>query len=194
MAMRGTCPSSIVRSTTRGCSSSDSTCWRSTIAATVRVPEDPARAGSTMMQPQPTTTCARVSVSPPPGSSSSAIRSGSAVAIDLVSRVPAAGLIVEGAPTSVTDRGQELYPYIPVKWIAASRFGSAAKIGHLKIPKLFLHARDDEVIPISHGRRPLPGSHAAQDIRRAARRPRRRTSGRFRDLLRRASRIFCGMT
>jgi uncharacterized protein len=78
---------------------------------------------------------------------------GSAVAIDLVSRVDAAGLIVEGAPTSVTDRGQELYPYIPVKWIAASRFGSAAKIGHVKIPKLFLHARNDEVIPISHGRR-----------------------------------------
>jgi fermentation-respiration switch protein FrsA (DUF1100 family) len=45
---------------------------------------------------------------------------GSAVAIDLATRVPAAGLIVEGAFTSATDRGQELYPYIPVRWIAAS--------------------------------------------------------------------------
>jgi fermentation-respiration switch protein FrsA (DUF1100 family) len=78
---------------------------------------------------------------------------GSAVALDLVSRLPAAGLIVEGAPTSVVDRGQELYPYIPVRWIAVSQFPSSRKVGHLTIPKLFLHAREDEVIPLQHGRR-----------------------------------------
>jgi uncharacterized protein len=78
---------------------------------------------------------------------------GSAVAIDLATRLPAAGLIVEGAPTSVPDRGQELYPYIPVRWIAASHFGSIGKIKRVAIPKLFLHAEDDDVIPIIHGRR-----------------------------------------
>jgi uncharacterized protein len=78
---------------------------------------------------------------------------GSAVAVDLASRVPAAGLIVEGALTSATDRGQELYPYIPVRWIAASRFNSMEKIGRVTIPKLFLHASEDEVIPLAHGRR-----------------------------------------
>lgn len=78
---------------------------------------------------------------------------GSAVAIDLVSRAPSAGLIVEGAPTSVTDRGGELYPYIPVRWIAASRFGSIGKVTEVLVPKLFLHARADEVIPLAHGRR-----------------------------------------
>ncbi len=78
---------------------------------------------------------------------------GSAVAIDLASRVPAAGLIIEGAFTSATDRGQELYPYIPVRWIAASRFSSLEKIGRVTMPKLFLHATEDEVIPLAHGRR-----------------------------------------
>jgi fermentation-respiration switch protein FrsA (DUF1100 family) len=78
---------------------------------------------------------------------------GSAVAVDLVSRVPAAGLILEGAFTSVVDRGQELYPYIPVRWIAGSRFGSLAKIAAIRTPKLFLHAAADEVIPLTHGRR-----------------------------------------
>ena len=77
---------------------------------------------------------------------------GSAVAIDLVSRVPAGGLIVEGALTSAIGRGQELYPYIPVRWIAASRFNSIDKISKVKVPKLFLHARGDEVIPLAHGR------------------------------------------
>jgi fermentation-respiration switch protein FrsA (DUF1100 family) len=78
---------------------------------------------------------------------------GSAVAVDLVARFPAAGVIVEGAFTSVIDRGQELYPFIPVRWIAGSRFGSLEKVAGLSIPKLFLHANADEVIPVAHGRR-----------------------------------------
>lgn len=78
---------------------------------------------------------------------------GSAVAIDLASRVPAAALIVEGAFTSAVDRGQELYPFIPVRWIATSRFGSMKKMAEIKVPKLFLHASGDEVIPLRHGRR-----------------------------------------
>jgi uncharacterized protein len=78
---------------------------------------------------------------------------GSAVAVDLVSRVPAAGLILDGALTSVVDRGQELYPYIPVRWIATSRFNSIEKVGEIRIPKLFLHAVGDDVVPLAHGRR-----------------------------------------
>jgi fermentation-respiration switch protein FrsA (DUF1100 family) len=78
---------------------------------------------------------------------------GSAVAVDLASRVPIGGLIVEGALTSVLDRGQELYPYIPVRWIAGTRFASIEKISKVTIPKLFLHATGDEVIPLAHGRR-----------------------------------------
>jgi fermentation-respiration switch protein FrsA (DUF1100 family) len=75
------------------------------------------------------------------------------VAIDLVSRSPAAGLIVEGALTSAVHRGQELYPYIPVRWIARSRFSSIDKMPRIAVPKLFLHATRDEVIPLAHGRR-----------------------------------------
>lgn len=78
---------------------------------------------------------------------------GSAVAIDLVSRTRVAGLIVEGALTSAVHRGQELYPYIPVRWLARSRFSSIDKVSHITVPKLFLHAARDEVIPLAHGRR-----------------------------------------
>ena len=78
---------------------------------------------------------------------------GSAVAINLAGRVPAAGLIVEGAFTSAVDRGQELYPYVPVRQIARSRFGSLDKVAGIAAPKLFLHASRDEVIPLAHGRR-----------------------------------------
>ena len=78
---------------------------------------------------------------------------GSAVAIDLASRTQVAGLIVEGGLISVVQRGQELYPFIPVRWIARTRFNSIDKIPEVRAPKLFLHAVADEVIPLSHGRR-----------------------------------------
>jgi fermentation-respiration switch protein FrsA (DUF1100 family) len=78
---------------------------------------------------------------------------GSAVAIDLAARQPAAGLIVEGSLTSAPDRGGEIYPYIPIRWIARSRFGSIDKVSGIAMPKLFLHAASDEVIPLAHGRR-----------------------------------------
>ena len=78
---------------------------------------------------------------------------GSAVAVELATRVPASGLILDGALTSVTERAQEAYPYVPVRWVAQSRYPSMDRIGRLTLPKLFLHARADEVIPFSHGRR-----------------------------------------
>jgi uncharacterized protein len=78
---------------------------------------------------------------------------GSAVAIELAGRVEAAGLIVEGALTSVADRGAELYPFLPLRWVGANRFPSLERIGAVRMPKLFLHAERDEVIPIAHGRR-----------------------------------------
>jgi fermentation-respiration switch protein FrsA (DUF1100 family) len=78
---------------------------------------------------------------------------GSAVAIDLAARVPAAGLIVEGAFLSVPARGAELYPFLPVDWLARNRFASVDKIARVVMPKLFVHARQDTEVPMAHGRR-----------------------------------------
>ena len=78
---------------------------------------------------------------------------GTGVTIELARHVPAAGLIVEDAYTSVAERGQEVFPLLPIKLIARNRFASIDKVGQLKLPKLFLHARNDRTIPIEHGRR-----------------------------------------
>jgi fermentation-respiration switch protein FrsA (DUF1100 family) len=78
---------------------------------------------------------------------------GSGVAIDLASRVSAAGLIVEGAFTSISDRGAELYPFVPVRWLARNRFASIEKVARVSMPKLFIHARDDVIVPIAHAER-----------------------------------------
>ena len=78
---------------------------------------------------------------------------GSAVAVELATRDPAAGLILDGALFSAVARGQEIYPWLPVRLIARNRFESDRKIARLTLPKLFLHARADDVVPLDHGRR-----------------------------------------
>jgi fermentation-respiration switch protein FrsA (DUF1100 family) len=77
---------------------------------------------------------------------------GSAVAVDLASRVPVAGLIVEGSFTSLPDVGQYHYPFLPVRLIAKDRFASDEKIGAVSEHKLFIHAIDDQTVPIRYGR------------------------------------------
>ena len=76
---------------------------------------------------------------------------GTGVTIELARHALAAGMIVEDAYTSVANRGQEAYPLLPIKLIAKSRFASIEKVGALKLPKLFLHAKHDLVIPFRHG-------------------------------------------
>lgn len=78
---------------------------------------------------------------------------GSGVATELATRVPAAALILEGAFTAVSDRGGELYPWLPVRYIMRNRFASIEKIGRVTVPKLFLHSPEDDVIPLAHGQR-----------------------------------------
>lgn len=77
---------------------------------------------------------------------------GTGPATELATRVPAAGLVLEGGPTSVANRGQELYPFLPVRLVASAQFNSIGRIGRVTMPILFLHASADERIPIAHGR------------------------------------------
>jgi fermentation-respiration switch protein FrsA (DUF1100 family) len=78
---------------------------------------------------------------------------GSCVAINLATSADAAGMIVEGAPTSIADRGKELYPYIPIGLLLKDRFDAIEKIDRVRMPKLFIYATDDKVVPIAHGRK-----------------------------------------
>ena len=76
---------------------------------------------------------------------------GAAVAIDLAARRPAAALISESGFASGVLRGEELFPFLPVKLLLTQRFDSLSKIKTIIIPKLIVHGRRDEVIAFHHG-------------------------------------------
>ena len=78
---------------------------------------------------------------------------GSGVATHLAARVEAAGLVIEGAFTSIPDVGAERYPWLPVRWLARERFASLERADSIAMPKLVLHAEDDTAIPFAMGQR-----------------------------------------
>lgn len=78
---------------------------------------------------------------------------GGGVACALAAEIPPAGLIMKSTFTSVPARAAEIYPFLPVRWIARTRFESDSRIAKIACPKLFLHAHNDDVVPYHHGQR-----------------------------------------
>jgi alpha-beta hydrolase superfamily lysophospholipase len=71
---------------------------------------------------------------------------GSAVAVDLASRHPEAGvLIIEGVLTSIADVANEMWvgAVLPVHLILTERFDAISKIGSVHIPTLILEGDSD---------------------------------------------------
>ena len=88
---------------------------------------------------------------------------GAGIATELALHVQVAGLIVEGAFTSVPDLGAEIYPWVPVRVIARQRFDNIEKIGRVSMPKMVMHAIDDEIVPYVHGQRLYEAARAPKD-------------------------------
>ena len=83
---------------------------------------------------------------------------GGGVAAELAAKltgqgVNPAGLILESTFTSIPDMGADIYPWLPVRQLARFRYDSENALRDVRLPALFLHGRDDDVIPFRLGRR-----------------------------------------
>ncbi len=76
---------------------------------------------------------------------------GGGVAAELALREPVGGLILQSTFTSVPDLGAELFPWLPVRWLASIRYDTCRKLPRLKVPVLVMHSRADEMISFRHG-------------------------------------------
>jgi uncharacterized protein len=77
---------------------------------------------------------------------------GGVVAIDLASKVEAAGLIVQSSFTSASDMAEAILPFYP-RFFLHTKMDSKQKITGVGCPKLFIHSRADEVVPYELGRK-----------------------------------------
>lgn len=101
---------------------------------------------------------------------------GGGVACALAEKAPPAGLVMKSTFTSVPARGAEVYPFLPIRWLARTRFDSDQRIARIDCPKLFMHAHADDVVPYHHGRKlfelagqpktwiDIPGGHSTNPL------------------------------
>ena len=78
---------------------------------------------------------------------------GGVCAVEVASKRPATGLILESTFTSAQDMVKNMFPILPLGQFIKSRFNAIETIATVRIPKLFLHGTDDEIVPYLLGRR-----------------------------------------
>jgi fermentation-respiration switch protein FrsA (DUF1100 family) len=88
---------------------------------------------------------------------------GGAAAVDLVSRKPASGLILEGTFSSVHDMVRHIYPILP-PFLVKSKFDSLSKIKDVSIPKLFMHSRFDDIVPFKLGKKLFDAASSPKEL------------------------------
>lgn len=76
---------------------------------------------------------------------------GSGVAVHTAGQRPAVGVILVSAYLSVLSLAQSYYPYLPIALLIRDPFRSDLKIAQVNEPKLFIHGRGDDIIPLSSG-------------------------------------------
>ena len=76
---------------------------------------------------------------------------GASVAAQLATQHQPLALIVESSFTSVPDIAQELYPWLPARWMSRFSHSTRDYITDVRCPVLVVHSRDDEIIPFRHG-------------------------------------------
>jgi fermentation-respiration switch protein FrsA (DUF1100 family) len=72
---------------------------------------------------------------------------GGAIAAELALREPVGGLILQSAFTSLPAVGAELFPFLPVRWLASIHYDTRAKLPRVRVPVLILHGRADSLVP-----------------------------------------------
>ncbi len=76
---------------------------------------------------------------------------GGGVAAEVALRETVGGLVLQSTFTSLLELGQELYPWLPVRWLNTIKYETRSKLPQLSCPVLVMHSRADELIRFHHG-------------------------------------------
>lgn len=77
---------------------------------------------------------------------------GGAVAVDLAAHRQVSCLILDSTFSSAADMAKEMVAFIP-SFLLNIKLDSVTKVQDISVPKLFIHSRDDEIVPFALGRK-----------------------------------------
>jgi len=77
---------------------------------------------------------------------------GGAAAVDLASKRPVAGLIIESSFSSGADMAKVIFPGVPA-FLIKTKMDSINKIKNVTAPKLIIHSFEDKTVPYELGKK-----------------------------------------
>jgi len=78
---------------------------------------------------------------------------GAAVAIEVALRRKARALIVESAFTSTREMARSLFLFAPISPLLPAHYHNVGKISRVRVPLMFIHGTDDDIVPYRMGRK-----------------------------------------
>lgn len=78
---------------------------------------------------------------------------GGGIGSELALRFPLAGLVLQSTFTSIPELGAELFPWLPVKWLATIKYDTFSRLPQIKCPVMVIHSRNDGLAGFHHSER-----------------------------------------
>jgi hypothetical protein len=78
---------------------------------------------------------------------------GSGIASQMATEHKFKGVFLITPYTTIADRAQEMYWYLPVKYLTKDNFNNIDNISRINAPVLIVHGDDDDIIPHSHSQK-----------------------------------------
>jgi len=78
---------------------------------------------------------------------------GAAVAAEIATQIQSVILILESPFISVPEMARAIFPLLPVRFFLSTQYNTLEKVRRVKSPLLVLHGDEDEIVPLSQGRR-----------------------------------------
>lgn len=78
---------------------------------------------------------------------------GTAVAVQVAAKEDAKAMVLEAPMSSISEIGQILFPYLPMRMIITDSFMSTEYIADVNMPLLIIHGTADDVVPISNAQK-----------------------------------------
>lgn len=80
---------------------------------------------------------------------------GGAVAAWLAAREKPGLLVIASTFTSVPDMAAEIYPFLPVRWLARFHYNTLESLKSVSCPVFIAHSPDDDIVPFEQSQRLL---------------------------------------
>ena len=91
---------------------------------------------------------------------------GGGIAAEMALRHPdLKGVILRSTFTSIPDLGRELFPFLPVRWLATIHYDTRSKLPRIRVPVLLLHSRTDTLIRYAHAESNLAAANEPKWLR-----------------------------